>query len=144
MSKLTLPVKRGTFIEFRTGLINVCPVGRTCSQEEREQFAEYDAVHNVRKNFVEALKNEFPSLGLEYSIGGQISFDVFPIGWDKTYCLRQLPHKSLYKAIHFFGDKTEKGGNDHELFMDSSVIGHKVTSPADTKQQLENFLLSLE
>ncbi|UYV79974.1 hypothetical protein LAZ67_18001244 [Cordylochernes scorpioides] len=42
MSKLKLPVKRGNFIEFRTGLINVCPVGRSCSQAEREAFNAYD------------------------------------------------------------------------------------------------------
>lgn len=44
MSDLKLPVKRGTFIEFRNGLINVCPVGRSCSQAERDQFGEYDKV----------------------------------------------------------------------------------------------------
>ena len=35
---------RGTFIEFRSGLINVCPIGRNCSQEERLEFFEYDKV----------------------------------------------------------------------------------------------------
>ncbi|KAH8045488.1 phosphomannomutase [Aureococcus anophagefferens] len=31
LSKVTLPVKRGTFIEFRTGMLNISPVGRNCS-----------------------------------------------------------------------------------------------------------------
>ncbi len=45
--------RRGTFIEFRKGLINVCPVGRSCSQEERIQFNEYDKVScNVHFVFV--------------------------------------------------------------------------------------------
>ncbi len=35
---------RGTFIEFRNGLINICPIGRNCSQEERVEFFEYDKV----------------------------------------------------------------------------------------------------
>lgn len=35
---------RGNFIEFRKGLINVCPVGRSCSQAERDEFAAYDKV----------------------------------------------------------------------------------------------------
>ena len=35
---------RGTFIEFRNGLINVCPVGRNCTQEERMEFFDYDKV----------------------------------------------------------------------------------------------------
>lgn len=69
MSQLKLPVKRGTFIEFRTGLINVCPVGRSCSQVEREQFFEYDKEHKIRENFVKALEEKFSDLGLVYSIG---------------------------------------------------------------------------
>lgn len=69
MSKITLPVKRGTFIEFRTGLINVCPVGRTCSQAERDQFEQYDKTHKIRESFITALRKEFPDLGLVYSIG---------------------------------------------------------------------------
>ncbi|CAH1794777.1 unnamed protein product [Owenia fusiformis] len=138
MSKIKLPAKRGTFIEFRSGLINVCPVGRSCSQEERDQFAEYDKEHKIREKFVADLRNQFPDHGLVYSIGGQISFDVFPEGWDKRYCLRHVENDG-YKTIHFFGDKTAKGGNDHEIFEDSRTIGHTVTSPADTIQQLEQL-----
>ena len=32
MSQLQLPFKRGHFIDFRTGIINLCPVGQSCSQ----------------------------------------------------------------------------------------------------------------
>ncbi len=39
------------------------------------------------------------------TFAGQISFDVFPAGWDKTYCLRYI-EESEYDEIHFFGDKT--------------------------------------
>jgi hypothetical protein len=34
--------------------------------------------HNIRAKFVEVLQSKFASLNLKYSIGGQISFDVFP------------------------------------------------------------------
>lgn len=37
--------------------------------------------------------------------GGQISFDVFPEGWDKRYCLGHVD-KDGYETIYFFGDKT--------------------------------------
>lgn len=72
-----------------------------------------------------------------YSIGGQISFDVFPSGWDKTYCLQHLEsEKNLsgveYTTIHFFGDKTHQGGNDYEIYEDKRTTGHKVESPEDT------------
>jgi len=49
--------------------MNVSPVGRNCSKREREQFYEYDSEHHVREKFIQALKKEFPDLGLIYSIG---------------------------------------------------------------------------
>nr|CAG4636431.1 EOG090X0BFR [Eubosmina coregoni]SVE69999.1 EOG090X0BFR [Eubosmina coregoni] len=139
MSKLILPVKRGTFIEFRDGLINVCPVGRSCTQSQRDQFAAFDQEHGIREKFVEDLKKQFPDLGLKFSIGGQISIDVFPEGWDKTYALRYV-EKDGFKEIHFFGDKTAPGGNDHEIFEDARTFGHTVTSPDDTIDQLKQLL----
>ena len=69
-------------------MINVCPIGRNCSKSERDQFEEFDKTANVRKTFVAKLQEEFADLNLKYSIGGQISFDVFPIGWDKSFCLK--------------------------------------------------------
>lgn len=135
LSKITLPVKRGTFIEFRTGMLNVSPIGRSCSQTERDDFEKYDRVHHIRKNMIEVLKLEFPNIGLTYSIGGQISFDVYPNGWDKTYCLQHLENEG-FEQVHFFGDKTDVGGNDYEIFHDTRTIGHKVMNPDDTKLQL--------
>jgi phosphomannomutase len=70
MAQTRLPVKRGTFVEFRNGMINFCPIGRSCSQAERDQFATFDEAHGVRKNFVSALREKFPAhLGLEFAIG---------------------------------------------------------------------------
>jgi phosphomannomutase len=80
-----------------------------------------------------------------YSIGGQISFDVFPTGWDKTYCLQHLenegkkPGDVAYTTIHFFGDKTFKGGNDYEIYNDPRTTGHSVTGPEDTASQLKQL-----
>ena len=66
----------------------MCPVGRSCTQEERMEFFEYDKVnvilecleiiyfffeilqqHEIRVKFVAALEKEFPDLGLKFSIG---------------------------------------------------------------------------
>lgn len=126
VADLDIPIKRGTFIEFRNGMINVSPIGRNCSQEERDEFEKYDEGAGVRKAMVAALQKEFADLGLTYSIGGQISFDVFPQGWDKTYCLRFVEADG-FDDIHFFGDKTFPGGNDHEIFESEKTKGHTVT-----------------
>jgi len=62
-----------------------------------------------------------------------------PEGWDKTFALNHIDQK-VVKEIHFFGDRTDPGGNDYELYSHPSVIGHKVSSPLDTKQQLIQLL----
>lgn len=100
------------------------------------------------------MKENFPDLPVHYSIGGQISFDVMPHGWDKSYCLKFLGE---YEEIHFFGDKTFKvnfnnflilffqklfflkGGNDYEIFTHPKVIGHNVSGPEDTIRQLNDL-----
>ncbi|GAV04172.1 hypothetical protein RvY_14488 [Ramazzottius varieornatus] len=138
LSELRLPCKRGTFIEFRKGMLNVCPVGRSCTQAERDAFFEFDKVHGIRDKMAADFRQKFAKDGLVFSIGGQISLDVFPKGWDKTYCLDQLV-KDGYKTIHFFGDKTMPGGNDYEIFEDPRTIGHTVTSPEDTRRQVSEL-----
>jgi phosphomannomutase len=69
---------------------------------------------------------------------------VFPKGWDKTYCLQHLTNeKNLsgidYTTIHFFGDKTYKGGNDYEIFEDSRTTGHAVQNPEETMKVLKEL-----
>ncbi|KAL6771323.1 PMM1 [Auxenochlorella protothecoides x Auxenochlorella symbiontica] len=139
LSGIELPVKRGTFIEFRKGMLNVSPIGRNCCQEERDAFEVYDLKHGIRAKFLEVLKEKFADLDLTYSIGGQISFDVFPKGWDKTYCLRYV--REQFDEIHFFGDKTFEGGNDYEIFESPETIGHTVNGPADTIAQTTKLFL---
>lgn len=138
LANIDLPKRRGTFLEFRNGMINVSPIGRNASTEERNEFEAFDKQHKIRETFVEALKKEFPDLGLTYSIGGQISFDVFPTGWDKTYALQHV-EKEGFKEIHFFGDKSYKGGNDYEIYEDPRTIGHAVNSPDDTMRILKEL-----
>jgi phosphomannomutase len=94
----------------------------------------FPKANNIRRDMVAAMKEKFADLKLKFSIGGQISFDVFPEGWDKTYCLRFI-EDGEYDEIHFFGDKTFEGGNDYEIFNHPRVIGHTVVGPEDTMVQ---------
>lgn len=142
VAALDVPIKRGTFVEFRNGMVNVSPIGRNASTAERDAFEAFDKEHRVRAKMVDALRAQFPSLGLTYSIGGQISFDAFPTGWDKTYCLRHVEAERErsgveYTTIHFFGDKCYKGGNDYEIYEDRRTIGHAVSNPQDTIRELK-------
>lgn len=135
---LDIPVKRGTFVELRNGMVNVSPIGRNCSYPERLEFSKLDETTKIRSNMVAAYQKEFGNFGLQFSIGGQISIDIFPKGWDKTYCLRHVASEG-FQHIHFFGDKTEEGGNDYEIYRHPLVTGHAVKSPEDTATQIRQL-----
>jgi len=86
-------------------MLNISPIGRNCSRPERNDYEKFDLENNIRKSMVAAMQEEFKDLNLTFSIGGQISFDVFPTGWDKTYCLKFINAED-YDEIHFFGVST--------------------------------------
>eukprot|EP01061_Rhynchopus_euleeides_P005672 TRINITY_DN14882_c0_g1_i1.p2 TRINITY_DN14882_c0_g1~~TRINITY_DN14882_c0_g1_i1.p2 ORF type:complete len:253 (+),score=156.22 TRINITY_DN14882_c0_g1_i1:55-813(+) len=142
VADLEIPVQRGTFFELRNGMVNISPIGRNCSQEERDEFEKYDHEHKVRTAMVTELEKEFgkgTEWNFKFSIGGQISFDAFPIGWDKTYCLRFV--EKDFDKIHFFGDKTYEGGNDFEIYVDDRTEGHAVKTYTDTITYLKENLI---
>lgn len=136
LSKTECPVKRGTFIETRRSMVNVSPVGRSCTQEERIAFNEYDKKHKVRENIVEEVREFCGQMDVVCSIGGQISIDVFPKGWDKTYCLRHIKEEKIV----FFGDMTHKGGNDYEIYTHPKTKGISVNGPEDTLIKVNEVL----
>ncbi|KAG8861498.1 Phosphomannomutase [Tulasnella sp. 330] len=141
LADLDVPIKRGTFVEFRNGMINVSPIGRNATITERNEYQKYDLEHGIRAAFVKVLQEKFAEYDLTYSIGGQISFDIFPRGWDKTYALKHVEDER-FEEIHFVGDKTYKGGNDYEIFSDPRTIGHSVKNPDDTLRLLKEVFLA--
>ena len=75
MSGLDIPIKRGHFIEYRSGMLNVSAIGRDCNVQERFDFEEYDKIHNIRSKFAAEVDALFPG-EIKTLIGGQISMDV--------------------------------------------------------------------
>jgi phosphomannomutase len=141
LGEAEVPCRTGTFIERRKCMLNVSPVGRACSQSQREEFFAYDKLHHTREVMVQRIWNRFPDLDVEIAIGGMISIDIFPKGLNKTHALSFLPIAGDSDVeIHFFGDRTLPGGNDHEIYNSPRVIGHAVVSPDDTRRQVEEVL----
>ena len=50
-------------------MINISPIGRSCSQAERDAFVVYDSEHGVRRNMVAAINKEFRDADLSVCIG---------------------------------------------------------------------------
>ena len=66
VADLDIPVKRDTFVEFRNGMINVSPIGRNATVQERNEYEKFDLEHKIREKFVQAMREQFPDLGLTY------------------------------------------------------------------------------
>lgn len=134
-----VPKKRGTFVEYRNGMINCSPIGRNCTLEERKEFVEFNKKHDIQNKMAAKVREKFSKDGVYVSVGGQISIDIFPKGWDKTYCLQFIDEE--YGDIHFFGDKCYKGGNDHEIYEHKRTIGHDVGGePENTIKEIEKLM----
>lgn len=150
LSQLKLPFKRGTFIELRNGLINVSPIGRNCTLDERKLFYDYDKENNVLYNLKESL-NEYISnnynkqnlksnnYNLIVSYGGKISLDIYPENWNKSMCLNFIECEKY--NIAFFGDRIFKGGNDYAIAKDKRVnIYYKILNNNHLKEVLNDLL----
>jgi phosphomannomutase len=57
-------------------MINISPVGRNASSDERNAYEKYDIEHKIRETFIQEIEKRFPDIGLTYSIG-IIPFDIW-------------------------------------------------------------------
>tara|TARA_R110001583_G_scaffold10061_4_gene46919 strand:+ start:4688 stop:5506 length:819 start_codon:yes stop_codon:yes gene_type:complete len=128
----------GHHIDYRGSLINWCPIGRNANDIDRKEFIEFDTKHTSTfrhdeiRGFNIRITREMQIEDIVMKLGGDTSFDIFPKGWDKTYCLR---HFKNYKH-YFVGDRCEKDGNDWELYERLRGAGRafKTTGPAQTSK----------
>ena len=127
-------------IEERVGLLNFSVVGRDCTQEERENYYEWDKTAQERLSMVKEIMEDFPEL--EASVGGQISIDIHPKGASKGQAKEWiLNHLGEDTSIYFYGDKTDFGGNDYDLAKLLTEDRHKVFQVGnweETYQLLKN------
>ena len=145
----------GHFFDYRGSIINWCPIGRNASLEDRKKWEKLDIDNKIRKPFLKQLKTliyeHISHLGdlsasdveLKVKYGGDTSFDIFPIGWDKTYVLDKTNTFSDYGNIYFIGDRCSQNGNDYELYTHPRTIGLETTSPEKTIQIVNKILHSI-
>ena len=132
----------GHFISYRGSMINWSPIGRNASSEQRKEFIDFDRSYSCgkfRNLILNQLKEEFDNINLQVTVklGGDTSFDIYPVGWDKTYSLK---HFRDYK-IWFVGDKCEGDGNDKEIYEKlQPENSFKVSNTEQTKEVIQQII----
>ena len=134
----------GNHIEDRGSMVNFSVVGRNCTQEQREEYYEWDKEKGERRKMSIFLKNKFKDL--DAVIGGQISIDIYPKGMDKSQILNVIEQERLVPPNEyiFIGDGIENGGNDYPLaeLMDNIEIcdWYHTKGWEHTKEILESLI----
>ena len=126
-------------IERRTGLVNFSVVGRDCTQEQRNEYGEWDDINKERQDMAAIINESFPEL--EASVGGQISIDIHPKGANKSQAKDWILEKFDIDCIHFYGDKLQPGGNDYDLakVLQPPHKSFEVKDWKDTHRLLQNI-----
>ena len=132
------PIRIGLHIEKRPGGVNFSILGRGKDPSVgRKEYMKWDKERMEREDIADRIKNAFP--GLTVALGGQTGLDIGPYGSDKSQILRDF---SKDDELHFFGDRMEKGGNDHSLGEAIKNMGgypHPVNNWEDSRTILEGI-----
>ena len=107
------PLRTGNHLEQRVGTLNVSIVGRNADPRQRIEYFTHDNEHHERRDLIAKFMEKFPEY--EANVGGQISIDVTPRGWNKSRVFNELSKRYPDRPIAFFGDNMHVGGNDRPL-----------------------------
>lgn len=132
----------GNFIDLRNGMLYISLIGMSATNEERQYFIEKNNKNNYRKQLLNILLKKAKELGIQDEVticeGGTVGLAIYPLENDK---IQVLEHLQDYKEIHYFGDKYEENGNDHNIINDSRTIGYPIDNLQMTKDILRTLLL---
>ena len=112
-------------------------VGRNASPAQRKEYHEYDLVSNDRNVIAFELNKKFGDK-IQVDVAGETGVDIMEPGHDKS----QILHDFTGQEVMFFGDRTEKGGNDYTIAKTLKDFGgtvHTVKDWKDTSQILKKL-----
>ena len=133
----------GNFIQNRTSMVNWCPIGRSSGRQAREAFVILDAAQNIREKYFKKLSEECKRRNIRISLklGGDTSFDIYPLGWDKTYALKHFDKNEW--NFWFVGDRCYPEGNDYEIFslLKDTGRAYETSGPEETLEIIDFHIL---
>ncbi|KAJ8345710.1 hypothetical protein SKAU_G00299030 [Synaphobranchus kaupii] len=137
-------------------MLNISPIGRSCTHEERIEFSEIDKRERIREKFVAALQEEFAGKGPEIHQGWSDQFRCVPRRVGQAFVPGSVGGRRAGGNLLFWkrdivckcrggwkiGLSPFRGGNDYEIFNDPRTIGFTVYSPSDTARLCRDLFLS--
>ena len=132
----------GHFINYRGSMINWSPIGRNAGPKDRKEFIKSDLSHGqttLRHQYLTRMKLKVDPKKIKVKLGGDTSFDIYPVGWDKTYCLKFFEDYNKF----FIGDRCYPDGNDYELFRMLSPAAWETSSPSLTERLIKDKIYPL-
>ena len=136
------PIRCGTHIEPRPGMLNISVVGRDGNLAQRKAYHEWEKKSQERLAFVSSLLAEFPDY--EASTGGEISIDIVPKGWTKAVARAEIEKVIPGCSITFFGDRMGDNGNDKPLADELNKFSHHHAVSVESFQETWQALLSIK
>ena len=129
----------GEYIQVRSSLVNFCPIGRNSDLERRKKFEDFDKQTLFRKDWLPELRKAMTNFKCEAVLGGATSFDIYPIGWNKKYGLKQFRTTisindvpKISEGIIYIGNAFYEDGNDRCMLEASDVLCIEVKNPQET------------
>ena len=141
IAALRIPLT-GHFVNYRGSMINWCPIGRNANHKDREEFMKLDKSYGpkgLRGEYLIRLQLKVHNSPVVCKLGGDTSFDIYPRGWDKTYCLKYFEDYNKF----FVGDRCYPDGNDYEIFQALSGRSWKTVSPENTAKLIKEYISPL-
>lgn len=131
----------GHFVDLRSGLVYLSLIGMAATLDERAVYKRLDREHAYRKSLLKILYEKAKEMGVHEEVciceGGEVGIAIYPVEFDKCQVIDHVSDE--YDEIHYFGDKYQENGNDKTLIECPRVIGHRVDSPAQTREELLNI-----
>lgn len=118
------PIKLGSNISPRTGMVAFSVLGVGATPEERAAYVLWDSQTEERKQIINRLRGKFPNINA--TIGGQTSIDIYAKGKSKA-----IARYVIDGHIIFFGDAMDPYGNDRLLV--------ETLKPYDTYHRVNNW-----
>ena len=141
LEESAFPLRTGTHIEQRPGMVNFSIVGRGADSQQRQRYVEYEQATNERRNIADLFNQRFAENNIVANVAGDTGMDIQPQGADKSQIIPELLELHPGATVNFYGDKTSAGGNDHTIACALVEQGHTVfpvNSWKDTFALLKN------